>query len=532
MALLLTWLFRNKAESWTNAVQERITPLVWVFSAIVLLSFPLVVYQTWWKGTDKIVASESAELIGSDSNRPNIVLVTFDAMTACDMSVYGYHRPTTPFITEWARSASLFTNVKAESNITTPTTASLMTGKRLWTHQTYHIVDSSKPVKSETENIPLMLKRSGYYNMAFIVNPYASVMKLGISGSFDIAPIETGFSKQATLFGHIDAFLYRLFGNKIKLYNLILQRDFILFKLLNKVSRNFSRTTAPPEEAFNNFLMVLDKNPPMPFFAWIHLYPPHDPYLPPDPFMGKVDSSQSLRTYKSQDEAINEVDRYHDQYEQFPVHAEPIIDMLRARYDEFVMYCDKQFEIFILELSKRNVLKNTIVILSADHGESFEHNYIKHSHNNLYEQVTHIPLIIKKPDQNEGRIINDLAEQIDIPATILDLADIPLPSWVEGRSLLPLIQGDILPPRPVFSMALEGQAIQGQIITAGKFAVWEGDYKLIYKLDDKQMQLFNLKEDSIERYNLFDKESEKAQHLLSLILEDLDNANDKISSNK
>ncbi|NIR07741.1 MAG: sulfatase-like hydrolase/transferase, partial [Candidatus Aminicenantes bacterium] len=76
---------------------------------------------------------------------PNIILVTFDTLTARDMSVYGYGMPTTPFISKWAKTASLFTKLEAEGNITTPTTASLMTGKRLWTHQTYHVENASKP---------------------------------------------------------------------------------------------------------------------------------------------------------------------------------------------------------------------------------------------------------------------------------------------------------------------------------------------------------------------------------------------------
>jgi arylsulfatase A-like enzyme len=532
IALFLTWLFRNKAESLVNTVQDRITPLVWIFALFVIVSIPLVAYLTWWKGTVNIVSHKLDETYKANKNRPNILLVTFDALTSRDMSVYGYNRPTTPFITEWAKSASLFTKVEAESHITTPTTASLMTGKRLWTHQTYHIAGSSRPVKSETENLPLMLREHGYYNMAFIVNPFASVRKLGIAGSFDIAPIETGFSKQANLLGNIDSLLYQWFGNKIRLYNWIVQRDFILFKVLKKMSRNFSKTTAPPEKAFENFLMVFDSDPPTPFFAWIHLYPPHDPYLPPKPFMGMFDSSSYLRTFKSQDNAIREASRYHLKFKQFSPEVKPVVGILRDRYDEFIKYCDKQFETFISRLAKRNILNNTIIILSSDHGESFEHNYIKHSFNNLYEQVTHIPLIIKEPGQVEGRIIDDLTEQIDIPSTILDLANIPQPAWMEGRSLAPLMRGQRLPPKPAFSMALESQASRGNMITSGKIAVWEGNYKLIHQLENEKSLLFNLAEDPAELNNLFDKEPEIGNRLINIIEVNLKKANEGIVKEK
>lgn len=525
ISLLLTGFFRNRAGSCVNTVQERIVPLVWIFAFFVVFSVPVVAYHTWFKETDHDISQKNVRPYQTDKNRPNILLVTFDAMTARDMSVYGYHRDTTPFITKWAKTASLFSKVEAESLITTPTTASLMTGKRLWTHQTYHISGSSKPVKSGTENLPLVLKKYGYYNMAFVVNPFASVRRLGIEAAFDIAPIETGFSKQANLFGKVDAFLYRLFGNRIKLYNWIVQRDFILFRFLNKISRNISKTTAPPEKAFNEFLTTVELGVSAPFFAWIHLYPPHDPYLPPEPFMGAFDPSSRLRTYKSQDYAIQKASRYNLKYQEFPPDVKPDVDMLRARYDEFIRYCDEQFEMFISQLAKKNILNNTIVILSSDHGESFEHNYIKHGFNNLYEQVTHIPLIIKQPGQEQGLMISDLTEQIDITATIIDLAGIPMPEWIEGRSLVPLMRGEELPPSPAFSMALEGQASRGNKITSGRIAVWDGDYKLIHQLDNNKSQLFNLELDRDELNDLFEKEAEVGQRLLKLIRENIDKAN-------
>jgi arylsulfatase A-like enzyme len=530
IAFFISWLFRNKAEAWLRAVQERITPLVWMFVLLVLLAVPLVTYHSWWKEPGHVVSQEITETKGSDSNRPNILLVTFDTLTARNMSVYGYERETTPFITEWAKSASLFTRVKSESHITTPTTASLMTGKRLWTHQTYHIAGSSKPVKSYTENLPLVLKRNGYYNMAFVVNPLASVRKLGIEGAFDVAPIETGFNRKASLLGEVDALLYEWFGNTIRLYNWVLQRDFIFFKIINKISKKISKTSAPPDKAFNNFFSAVDNNSPEPFFAWIHLMPPHDPYLPPEPFMGAFDSSLQFRTDKSQEEAFKIAERAHFSYDRdrFPPELKPSIDTLRARYDEFILYCDKQFETFIAKLEQRGVLSNTIIILSADHGESFEHNYTKHSFNNMYEQVTHIPLIIKEPGQVERRVIDVLAEQIDISSTILDLADIPLSSWIEGRSLVPLMRGNRLPPRPAFSMGLEGQASRGHEITNGRIAVWKGDYKLIHELENNKSMLFNLSADPGELNNLFDREPERGQNLLNLIQENLEKANEKI----
>ena len=520
IVLLLTWKFLDTFERCGRIIQDRITPLVWLFGIWAILSVPLVAYHTWGKPTDNVVSQKIFQSSAADRSRPNIILVTFDALTARDMSVYGYERPTTPFISGWAKKASLFTRLEAAGNITTPTTASLMTGKRLWTHQTYH-PRGSKPVKSEIENLPLLLKNSDYYTMAFVVNHNATVKVLGIADSFDIAPFVIKLRTPTSLIAIISKSLYRLFGDKIRLHDWIIKGDFILSKLMDIFVQDFSETPVPPEKAFNRFLSVLDDNPPEPFFTWIHVYPPHFPYLSPKPYMGMFNSLPEMRTLKSQ--------RTAPMTGEFKQKLQVSVDILRARYDEFIRYCDKQFEDFIVQLTKRGKLKNTVIIFSSDHGESFEHNYLKHRGPHLYEQVTHIPLIIKEPDQTEGQIINDLIEQIDIPPTILDLAGIPQPSWMEGRSLAPLMRGKRLPSKPLFSMNFEKNPSLGHQITKGTIAVWEGDYKLIYYLQEKKSLLFNLKQDSDELNNLFDREPEVNKRLLSLIQDNLKKANERIS---
>ena len=525
---ILTWILRNKTEQLMFLIQERITPLVWLFTIIVILSVPIVGYHAFWKHSDNETRQENALLYESEKDRPNIILITFDALTARNMSVYGYERPTTPFIKKWAKEASLFTALEAEGATTTPTTASLMTGKRIWTHQTYHL-DGSLPKKGGTENLPLVLQQYGYYTMAFIVNPYASVKTLGLENNFNIASFPTQFHGPVSLFGHFDKFLYQFFGEKIKLHDWIIQRDFIPYRLLIALFGNRFITSAPPENAFKKFLWALDKRPSKPFFSWIHLYPPHDPYLPPEPFIGMFNPSSKLRSYKNQLDVKNKALRYRDTFQEFPSDMMTTVNDLKDRYDEFIRYCDRQFEDFIGQLSDKNLSENTVIILSSDHGESFEHGAIQHSGLHIYEQVTHIPFIIKEPDSAKGRIIHDVVEQIDIPATILDLADIAIPSWMDGRSLLPLISGERIPSRPAFSMTLMRNPSNKEI-KKGTFAVWDGDYKMIDYLDKDKYMLFNLRKDPNELTNLIDVEPEVGQRLLTLIQDNLKKANEKIKS--
>ncbi len=533
VTIFFVWLFRNKAERWMSIVQEKITPLVWLFGIFILISIPLVAFHTLWKQADKLEPKSTPSYL-IEKNRPNIILITFDALTASNMSVYDYKKETTPFISEWAKHATVFTRTVAASNFTTSATASLMTGKRVWAHQTFHI-EGTKPVNSSVESLPSLLKNRGYYNIAFVVNPHTSVHTLGMANSFDIDPLASDFSNPASLvssqFGVLDVFLYRFFGNKIKKYNWILENDFILKKLLLLISRDYSLTTVPPEKVFNRFLQVMDDNPPIPFFAWLHIFPPHDPYLPPEPYRHFFSPSSEFRTYKSQEEIKIEAYKYLFEYSPFPKEMQPAVELISNYYDEFIRYSDKQVKDFIEELYKRKI-ENTVIILSADHGESFEHGYFTHGGPFLYEQVTHVPLIIKEPGQTTGKVVRDRVEQIDVPATILDLVNIPVPPWMEGRSLMPLMRGEVLVPRSAFSMNFEENRSRGHQINKGSVAVWEGDYKLIHYLGRKKSLLFNLQRDPGELNNLFITEPEVGQRLLSVIHDSLKKANERIGNER
>jgi arylsulfatase A-like enzyme len=449
------------------------------------------------------------------------------------MSAYGYSRPTTPFISEWAKSASLFTGLEAASNYTIPTTVSLMTGKRLWTHQSYHS-EGYRPVKGDTEILPIILREHGYYNMAFIQNVLASVSRLYPRNSFNKAPNPYKFYVPHNPYEAMDKVLYQLFGDKIKFYNWIIKDDFILLKYLRRSFEDFypvSVNGAFPHKALNSFLETIDNNPPQPFFAWIHLFPPHLPYLPPKPYIGKFLPSSDLNNALSQFEERIRILR-NKKLENAQKPANPIVEAFKARYDEFILYCDKEFEDFITKLNARDLADNTVIILSSDHGEIIRSDYIGHG-GQLDEPETNIPLIIKEPNQKKGQIINKPVDQVDIPATILDLAHIPVPSVMEGRSLVPLLHGKKFESRPVFSMYLqENPSRDHHLINKGIVAVWEGEYKLKYYLEKQKSYLFNLKKDPDEQNDLFETEPETGKRLLGMIKEELQLANERISSRK
>lgn len=524
-SLLIVWLFRNRVEQWLDAIQEKITPLVWLYGILVPVSVLIVVFNIAYQEVDRPVLQKTVQSEGADIERPNILLVTYDAMSARDMSVYGYKRETTPFISEWSGNASVFARAEAVSNYTAPTTATLMTGKNVWTHRRFNRMQGSKPVRTDVESLTLSLKQHGYYNMMFMANIIGSAQNLGISNSVDYAPSSMKFWNITKPQGRFSNLMISLFADKFRIYNWLLQEDFIIGKLVRRFESDESVTRFPPELAFNSFIDYVSENPQTPFFAWIHLDPPHYPYLPPEPFMGMFDEEGGMKTLKTQSEGKLKIMDHVLRHNRFPRE----IETLRARYDEFIRYSDEQFKGFIGQLEMEGLLDNTVVMLSADHGETFEHNSLLHGRS-LFEPETNIPLIVKEPNAKDGRRIRDVVSQKDIPATILDLAGIPVPTWMEGQSLVPFMRGNKVSLSPPISVMLEQNRTEPSPITRGTIAVWEGSYKLIHDLDKDRSMLFDLDQDPSEVNDLIEKEPETADRLLELILKALEKANEKIVS--
>jgi arylsulfatase A-like enzyme len=164
------------------------------------------------------------------------------------------------------------------------------------------------------------------------------------------------------------------------------------------------------------------------------------------------------------------------------------------------------------------------VIVSADHGESFEHNWFSHTGPHLYNGLIHIPLLIHLPGQKEGARVNYLAQQADLLPTIIDLVGGPMPTRTDGVSLKPVLQGKALPERYVFSMNFEPNRIFDPI-TKGTVAVMDEEFKYVNYLDRHQEALYRYKSDQFEDHNLIDSEPEVATRMRDALSEKLKEVN-------
>ena len=351
----------------------------------------------------------AATILASQRPRTNLLLITFDALNAEDMSLYGRPLPTTPNIDAFAEKATVFTNFYSACTFTTSCVASMMTG--LYPSETlvYQLQGRVRPWQA-ANSLPGRMRNAGYRTGAFLANPFAYYLSSGLNGEFDELP-EPVF--QSGGLQHLWAATTPLhqnsgFGSRIDEY-------FDLEHVWNHAARlpeNLSMRYRPAA-TFEQASQML-KNMPDGFFLWIHLISPHNPYLP-----DAIDRGRFL----SPDEATTSEEEFGNRWKpHYPPDQQPLVDQRRLRYDEFIATADRAFGDFMAYLTGLGRQENTTVIFSADHGESFEGGIYEHSSSHLTRPVIHIPLVIRQPGQQTRRTVQIAADQTSLAPTILELA--------------------------------------------------------------------------------------------------------------
>lgn len=359
--------------------------------------------------------------------KSNFLLVTFDAMGAEDMSVYGYRLPTTPNIEAFARKSTVFTNFYSASTFTTPSVATMMTGFYPSEHRVYQLEGRLREENAE-KNLPYLMGTGSYATGAFLSNPFAYYFVDSLKNGFDVLP-EPAFLRGASqvLWDATGPLHQRSgIGSRIEEYknlewtlNVSGQRD---------LSMRFR-----PEASFEQARQILAKLPEG-FFLWVHVITPHQPYIPDAADRGRFLPYEEQRLYEEESDLRWKPHYGADQQGQ--------VDRRRLLYDEFIASADRAFGAFISELENSGKLQNTTVVISADHGESFEGGVFQHESPYLTRPVIHIPLIIRTPDQQEGCRVAFTADQTVLAPTILELAGQKQPEWMRGQSIVQWLNRD------------------------------------------------------------------------------------------
>ena len=419
---------------------------------------------------------------GQAVKTPNIILLTIDTLAADHTSLLGYQRPTTPNLQALALQASVFERFYANSNHTTPSVTSIIHGKRPWSHRAIHQY-AQIDVDRAGDNLVARLKKAGYHTIAVATNPAASPSLIRIDRWLDKVTyyrIKTWFLIPPSIVPppHVILVL-QLSMMKHFLYTMDL--------FLSRLDANSGADHYDPELAFSTARdLVRHRDPFRPFFLWVHLFPPHDPYATPFPFIGRFDQRPGARTrFDSTPLSKFEVQRDRN----FP-------DRFVGRYDESITYVDHHLGRFVDWLKEVQLFDSSLLVVTADHGESFVKNYGRHGGPMLHDALIRIPLVVKEPGQRAGRRLDVLAEQIDLMPTILDLAAVTIGGGaVEGRSLMPAMNGKKL-YGPVFSMNLEQSGSRSEL-NPGTVGMIEGRWKYVHYWGLHQYPMLPSLEDSL-----------------------------------
>jgi arylsulfatase A-like enzyme len=413
------------------------------------------------------------------TTRPNVLLVTFDALSAEDMSCYGYRLPTTPNIDLLAQSSYLFPDYYAASTFTTPCIASMLTGCYPSSTHIYHLGGS---LRGNVATLPNILRSHGYATAASVANPAAHPAYMGFGGDFDILPPGPGTdfaTREVT----------RLFRSASLAADIDRGANFVPSMLEQLSPRTFGRVHSPfqPDASFQQAERIL-RDLPSPFFLWVHVLAPHGPYLPEPPYLRRFLPTDELRT---QGEFADLLDR--PGYGYSPG-KQPLIDKGRLRYDEWIAQADGAFGQFMSTLKASGRLANTAVIVSSDHGESFQGGYLGHSGPRQLRPIIHVPLVVHLPGQTFTRKIAASVDQTLLAPTILGIAGLGQPDSMAGPSLQSVLRGAAVAANTSAFTQYFYTNSAFKPIRHGTVGVIDGRRQFVINLDSGAGALFDLAE--------------------------------------
>ncbi|MCK5036207.1 MAG: sulfatase [Candidatus Sabulitectum sp.] len=368
-------------------------------------------------------------------NRVNVLLILMDTVRADHLSCYGYERNTTPYIDSLAAAGTRAEYCQGQASWTLPTMTTILSGVSSVVHGAGRRSTGFHGISPDVPWLPMAFHREGYRTAAFF-----NVM-----------------------------FMNEDFG---------FHRGFQHFDCQGVASGNSLRKAGPTVDDFLAWLDSGDEHKP--FFAAVHFYDPHIPYRAPEPFRSLyTDPAYNGEFDDSWGEGVTEM---------MDVNSGEVIptvsDManLVALYDGELQYMDSEIGRMLADLRSRGLAENTLVILVGDHGEEFlEHGGIEHGRT-LYEETTHVPLIIAGPGFNRGRVISQSVAQLDIAGTIAAVTGI-----------------DFVTQEPAVDLA--GTVDQAREIPASG-VLWRPQGDLVSVVSNSSKIIWSVEDDSIEAYNL------------------------------
>ena len=436
-------------------------------------------------------------------DRPNILWVVWDTVRADRRGLYGHDRNTTPFLDRWSREARVFDNCLSTGGSTVPSHGSMFTAKLPSRHGAR---EGHLWLDDRHETIAELLGEAGYQTWLWSANPHISKEENFHQGFDEVEhPWDAASQKRA-----YEIVTEKLRGDRSSELPMRIKQKQIgpwVLKAAGELA----------EEGLTRWLKGRDGK--RPFFAFINYMEAHRPLLPPREYRERMMSPEDVARSYTIDRSWVPLWRYN-----FGLHeyTRDELRVMAGTYDAALAELDGLLESLIESLRASGDLEDTIVVLTADHGEHLgEHHLLDHQYS-LYQDLIRVPLIlyaegVVEPGRDRREVSN-----YDVFPTLLELAGLEPPEslYTSAASLLdptparrriaeiPAIFSE---PFPIIQQMNPG--FDPKPFARRLRAMMQGDHKLIWG-EDGRHELYDLKKDPWERVNLIESDPERAKRML------------------
>ncbi|MBN1583207.1 MAG: sulfatase, partial [Anaerolineae bacterium] len=334
--------------------------------------------------------------------KPNILLIGIDSLRADHMSCYGYPRQTTPHIDRFAEEGTLFENTFSAYIPTTSGYGSMLTGMDVFSTQMVALRHKG-PLRPEVKTLAEILKEAGYNTTC-----------VGFTGN----PASRGFDTYLNFAG---------WGS----WN----------EGRSPKAQNLNEVTIPELDR-----LAREKEP---FFLFLRHMDPHAPYLPPQPYERAFYHGDECDPRNKSMEPVMSFKPFRDFFATWMPPGISDKDYVIAQYDGAIAYMDACIQTIFTALETHGILDKTIVVINADHGETLYDHECWFDHHGTYDNVLHVPLIIRYPDKvPAGKRISGYNRHQDLVPTLMELAGVdPVDDagneiGFDGQSLMSMVRGE------------------------------------------------------------------------------------------
>lgn len=393
------------------------------------------------------------------NKKTNLLLIGIDSLRSDHMSLYGYNRLTTPHMDKFSKEGVVFDHVFSPSVPTTSGFASMLTGLDCFGTNVVALHHEGQ-ILEEIKTLPELLQKNGYNTTC-----------VGFKGN----AASRGFDK------YLDYSGWGSFkeGRSAKAEN------------LNEVAIPEMKRLAGKDKPFFLFLRHMD---------------PHSPYLPPLPYERIFYDGNEFDPRNESLKPVYEFAPFADYFREWFPPGCTDKDYIIAQYDGAIAYMDACIQNIFIALSTLGIEEETLVVITSDHGETLHDHECWYDHHGLYDCTLTVPLVLRYPGKvPAGKRYSDYCQLKDIMPTILEIMGIDHSIKFDGRSLIPLMNGEWREPEPEFYIT--------ECTWMRKHGWRTPEWKLIHALEPDfhfkaEVELYNLIKDPEENNNLAEQEQE------------------------